>query len=376
MGPAAAYDPAPRPVSVSPPTYPMKRLRRLSGAFAGLLWMAILGITGCRSVAPEWVRYAFTQGKMGTEFRIVLYAPDSAQAVSAANAAFARVDELNDRLSDYLPDSELNRLSRTAGLDSLVPVSDDLWRVLTASADIARQTGGAFDPTVGRLTRLWRRAMRRNVLPTPSEIDSALRTVGYAALHFDPESQRVQLGTPGMRLDLGGIAKGYAADEALAVLSRHGYPSAMVDAGGDVALGSPPPGTAGWRIAVPSTDTTGVPVTEVILATHAALATSGDTYRFMTVDSVRYSHILDPATGLGLTHHRIVTVAAPSGMLADALASAFSVLEAGRRDTLSLPYGQIHWTILEPSEGRLALHRSAAWPFGTLEIHRETGRPD
>ncbi len=341
-----------------------------------ILLLAALGITGCRTSAPEVARYAFSRGKMGTEFRIVLFSPDSSFAAAAAAEAFERIDELNERLSDYLPQSELNRLSETAGLDTLVHVSEDVWRVLATSVEVAEVTGGAFDPTVGRLTRLWRRAIRRNALPRPDEIENALRTVGYGHLTLDANHRAIALNLPGTRLDLGGIAKGYAADEALAVLRRRGLRSSLVDAGGDVALGDPPPGASGWRIAIPGVDSTGYMITEIVLAARCAIATSGDTYRYLTVDSVRYSHILDPATGLGVTHHRIVTVVSPTGMLADALASALSVLDPQALDNLTLPFDETAWRILEPAGDGASLRQTPSWPLHPVETRTATWQRD
>ncbi|MCH8961188.1 MAG: FAD:protein FMN transferase, partial [Bacteroidetes bacterium] len=181
--------------------------------------MLLIGL--CWSVegrAQPLERYAFSRGQMGTTFNIVLYAPDSVLARRAADAAFARIDTLNQRLSDYLVDSELSRLSATAGEGRAVPVSDDLWTVLMAAQRMAEQTGGAFDVTVGPLTRLWRWAMRRNRLPPEDRLEQARKAVGYRHLVLDRAARAVGLKKPGMRLDLGGIAKGFAVDEALAVL--------------------------------------------------------------------------------------------------------------------------------------------------------------
>ncbi len=289
--------------------------------------MLLIGL--CWSVegrAQPLERYAFSQGQMGTTFNIVLYAPDSALARRAADAAFARIDTLNQRLSDYLADSELSRLSATAGEGQAVPVSDDLWTVLKAAQHLAEQTDGAFDVTVGPLTRLWRWAMRRNRLPPEDELEQARQAVGYRHLALDSAARAVCLKKPGMRLDLGGIAKGFAVDEALAVLQAHGLTRVLVDGGGDIRLGDPPPNARGWRIEVSRVMADGERVQEERFLARKAVATSGATYRYVEVDGVRYSHILDPHTGMGLSDERLVTVIAPTGMQADALASALSVL--------------------------------------------------
>ena len=262
---------------------------------------------------------------MGTKFCIVLYAQDTTDANRAAAAAFRRVDQLDGTLSDYDPSSELSRLSNTAGTAEWISVGDDLWSVLLQSAHLADLTDGAFDVTVGPLTRLWRWANRRGVLPDEERIAGARAAVGHRLIQFDRSSQRVRLVAPGMRLDVGAIGKGFAADAALAVLTRLGISHALIDAGGDIVASDPPPGTPGWRVEIPTVDGDSVGFQMVWLA-HGAVATSGDSYRYVEVDGVRYSHIIDPATGLGLTERRIATVLAPTAAVADALASAISVL--------------------------------------------------
>ncbi len=270
--------------------------------------------------------YIFTRAQMGTQFKIVLYAPDSVLARRAADAAFARIDTLNQHLSDYLNDSELSRLSATAGSGQDVPLSEALWTVLQTAQHLAAETDGAFDVTVGPLTRLWRWAMRRGRLPPEDELAQARAATGYRYLTLDSTARTARLERPGMRLDLGGIAKGYATDEALKVLRAHGLSRALVDGGGDIRLGDPPPDKHGWRVEISTVRAGGEKATEKRLLARCAIATSGATYRYVEVDGIRYSHILDPRTGMGLTDERLVTVIAPTGTQADALASALSVL--------------------------------------------------
>ncbi|GAB4424994.1 MAG: FAD:protein FMN transferase ApbE [Bacteroidia bacterium] len=289
---------------------------------AGWIWCWLWTPAHSQSLS----RYAYQRPLMGTEFRIVLYAADSAQADAAAQAAFARIDSLNSHLSDYLPDSELNRLCATAGQGLRVPVSDDLWRVLVAAQQLARHTGGAFDVSVGPLSRLWRRAMRQQTFPDSARLAEARSRVGYQAIRLYARQQAVELRLPDMRLDLGGIAKGYAGDEALAVLAACGIRMALVDAGGDLSLGDPPPGRTGWEVAVslPGGDSLAA---QTRLLANCGIATSGDTYRYLEHAGRRYSHLIDPRTGMGMSDHRQVTVLAATGMMADAWASAASILD-------------------------------------------------
>ena len=272
---------------------------------------------------------------MGTRIRIVLYAHGPDHADRAAREAYAVFSKVDARMSDYKPDSELSRLSRASGA---VPraISEPLFTVLAAAQRIARQTGGGFDVTVGPVVRLWREARKKRALPDPQAIRRAKERVGWRHLVLDAEGRTARLEKENMLLDLGGIAKGYACDEALRALRREGVTRAFIDAGGGMALGDPPPDRAGWRIQVADRQDL------VLEISNCGVATSGDTEQFVQIDGVRYSHIVDPATGVGLTDRSMVTVIAPDGITADALATAVSVMGPER--------GPAHIETLEDTE--------------------------
>lgn len=280
-----------------------------------------------QGVAGETLeRFQFQQVHMGVDFTLIFYADGQPAANQASEAAFQRIADLNAKLSDYDPESELSKLSKSSGSDAAVAVSDDLWRVLWAAEELSQRTEGAFDVTVGPIVRLWRRARRQHELPSTDRIADAQKAVGHQNIEFLPEQQAILLARPAMRVDLGAIAKGYATDEALRVLRESGCPRAMVDGSGDLALGDPPPNAKGWKIAIAArSEPSGQPGLTLMLS-NCGVATSGDVYQFVEIDGRRYSHIVDPATGLGLTTPSTVTVVAPDGMTADSLASAVSVL--------------------------------------------------
>src|SRR5262245_57452191 len=200
-------------------------------------------------------RFEFTEPHMGTLFRIVCYAGEVNIARLAANAAFSRIAELDDIMSDYSPTSELTRLSQLAG-GPPQEVSPDLFYVLCKAQQMARMTDGAFDVTVGPIVSLWRRARRQHELPNSDRLTQALGRIGFRKLQLDEATHSVQLSESGMVLDLGGIAKGYAVDEALKVLVRSGMSSSLVAAGGDIAVASPPPDSDGWTVAISPLDAT------------------------------------------------------------------------------------------------------------------------
>ena len=267
------------------------------------------------------MRYTFEKGLMGSPFKLVFYAPNDSVANAAADHAFKRVEELNEIMSDYRDGSEINRLSATSGSGKWVPVSKDLFDILAVSQDISAKTGGVFDATLGPVVQMWRHATRKGIFPPEEEIRDALARTGYAKLKLDAKTRSIMLTQKGMRLDIGGLGKGYAAEEAIKELEKLGITSAMMDAGGKIVLTNPPPGTKGWNINVSN----GSDSLKAMQLSNVALATSGPTYRYMEYKGVRYSHIVDPKTGIGLLFHVRTTVISPDGTVADALATAFSV---------------------------------------------------
>jgi thiamine biosynthesis lipoprotein len=291
-----------------------------------LLFAVLLEVTTARGASPEPARFEFADVQMGMQVRLVLYASHEDEARGAADATFQLIEDLNAAFSDYDPASELSRLSADSGRGKVAAVSEPLWEVLTAAQALSRRSDGAFDVTVGPLTRLWRRARRDGELPSRSRLDEALRAVGYEKIKLTEEGSRVELTTSGMRLDLGGIAVGYACDRALALLAERGFNRAMIDFSGDILTGDPPPGQEGWRIGIAPLDKPDGPPSRFVVLSRAAVTTSGAGFQSVEIGGVRYSHIVDPHTGLGMTDPLSVTVIARDCMTADSLATAASVL--------------------------------------------------
>jgi thiamine biosynthesis lipoprotein len=263
---------------------------------------------------------------MGAPWTITVYAADGEAGRAAIAAAFAEVERLERILSDYDPASELSRLSAAAPMPEAVPVGPDLWRVLARAVEIRDATGGGFDPTVGPLTTLWRQARRTGRMPPPEKLAAAAAAVGPEALVLVPPN-RVLLPRPGTRLDLGGIGMGDAVDRAVDVLRGLGIRAALVDASGDVGALGAPPGAAGWRVEVAASGRReGGEARERLVIADAAVTTSGDAFQAVEIDGIRYSHIVDPRTGLGVVGPAAITVIAPDCTTADALATAASVL--------------------------------------------------
>jgi len=325
----------------------------VSGPRVGLLGaLLLLCLAGCvTSTKAPLSRFEFERPEMGLPFRVVLYAPDGPAATNAAEAAFARISDLNSKLSDYEAESELSRLSRSSGSDRWVPLGTDLATVLVTAEKVSRASEGAFDVTVGPLVQLWRRARRQRELPSPDAIATARASTGWTNLVLRRAGSvwEAQLLRPGMRLDLGGIAKGYALDEAAGVLRARGVKRFLVSGGGDMVVGDPPPGLAGWRIEVGVFDRTNAPAPRFVSLRNEALATSGDTFQRAEIGGVRYSHIVDTRTGLGLTDHSLVTIIAADGMTADAWSKVVSVLGPERGLKLARRFGAETLVLRQPT---------------------------
>ncbi|HEY7116680.1 MAG TPA: FAD:protein FMN transferase, partial [Tepidisphaeraceae bacterium] len=273
-------------------------------------------------------RFEYSKIYMGVRTRLVVYASDETAAVNACRAAFDRVGQVEQAASDYLKDSELNHLCATATTRP-VKLSDDLYTLLSESQRIAALSDGAFDVTVGPYVQLWRKARKDKQLPTPQEIAQASQKVGWRKLTLEDASHAARLAVSGMKLDLGGIAKGYAGDCAIQTLRDHGIRSALFEAGGDIVISDPPPGKEGWEIELVDA---GPDMPRSLTLHNGAISTSGDTEQFVEIGGKRYSHVVDPHTGIGLTTRAMSTVVAPKGIWSDGLSKPAEMLPKAKLD--------------------------------------------
>ena len=329
---------------------------------AWLTTVCCLGV-GLASGDPSatWTRFEFEQVEMSVPIKLVFYAPDKEAATRAAQAAFARIHRLDALMSDYDPNSELAHLAAAAGSGRPLPISGELWDVLTTAQRVSAISEGVFDVTIRPVVYLWRRARRRHELPTQEKIHAAMQLVGYQRLRLDPERRTAYLQTQGMQIDLGGIAKGYALAEALKELEKRGLRSAMVRGGGDLRLGEPPPDAPGWRIGVGGLDPQ-APPTLFLCLSRCAVATSGDTWQYVIVDGKRYSHIVDPRTGVGLTDHSIVTLVGDDSALVDALSKVLSILGPEKGLPIIDAQPAMAAMVLRAPHGKPETHCSTRWP--------------
>jgi FAD:protein FMN transferase len=312
----------------------------------------VIIMCGCRAEPPPTVaaiaaggearlqRLEFIAPHMGTAARIVLYAADPAQAQRAADAAFAEIARLDRMLSDYRTDSETSQVNAAAGKPEAVRVSREFIEVLHRAMLVSRLSDGAFDVSIGPVSQLWRAAKQQQRTPNDAEIHAAHALVNWREIEIDAAAQTVRLPRSGMRLDFGGIGKGYAVERGRRVLREHGVRSAVVSLSGDIAISAAPPGKRGWSVAIDDGLSHVVPTLELA---DCCVSTSGDAEQFLLLEGERRSHIIEPRSGLGLSHRIAATVIAPSGAEADAFATAVSVL--GRERGMALIKGIQHASV-------------------------------
>jgi thiamine biosynthesis lipoprotein len=313
---------------------------------SGTRWLIGVGLCLAVKLHPAAVDaqgapHEFREVHLGMEMRIVVVHADQGAAAAMARRAFDGVEAHEAVLSDWRPESEVRRLEHAAA-GEWVAISASLGDVLAVALLVAGESGGAFDPTVGPLTALWREART-----TGTPVDETLRAramtrVGHWHVELDTLADRVRFAVAGMRLDLGGVAKGWILDRALEVLIADGASAALVEAGGDVVVRGAPPGAAGWRIRVPR------PQGDTVLILDAgAVSSSGSlAQRIAGVNGATESHVVNPESGRGVPGDETVTVVGPSGAIADALATALSLTAPARRERLAARFGV---TLIAPS---------------------------
>jgi len=302
--------------------------------------------------------------KMGSPFNIVLYADTKQMADSAAQESFKLVDSINLVCSDYDSSAELFKL-RYATVGVPIKVSPILFELIYIANKAYKDADGSFDITVGALSGLWRTARRSQQFPTNTAINEARARIGFNKVQIDSGAQTITFLHPNMQLDMGAIAKGYAADKVLALLQSHGITAALVEAGGDMVAFGMPPQKKGWTIGINFPGQQEKLLKRKLVLSNKAVATSGDAFQFMLHEGKKYGHIIDPRTGYGVTFQRNVTVVAPTATTADWLATACSILTLEQVKILAEKYksevlittvenGRIHKVIFGKFDGYLA----------------------
>jgi thiamine biosynthesis lipoprotein len=274
-----------------------------------------------RPAQAEWLQGE--QAIMGTRCVVELWSEDRVRGQAAIDAVFTEFRRIDALMSTYKPESELSRVNENAAA-APVRVSRELYDLLATSIEYSKLTHGAFDVTYASVGYLYDYRAHRH--PDAEAIASALPGIDYRHIQLDPHRLTVRFRQPGVRVDLGGIAKGHAVDRGIAVLQEHGIDRAMVNAGGDTRiigdrLGRP------WIVGIRHPDDENKVVLRIPL-TDTAMSTSGDYERYFEEDEVRYHHILDPKTGRSASKLRSVTIIAATATRSDALTKSVFVMGA------------------------------------------------
>jgi len=304
-------------------------------------------------------KFNFTETKMGSPFNLIFVASDSLKAKAIAQECFNLIDSLSQIFSDYDTSSEVSKINANAGL-SPIKMTPALFNLVQLSEEAYLKSDGAYDISIGPLSLLWRTARKKNEFPTNSAVNAARKLVGFNQVQINKLSKTIYLPKMGMRLDFGGIAKGYIAQWVIDELKNRGITEALADAGGDIVMSSSPLNSEGWIVGVNIPETTDDLLSKKLELSNISVATSGDVYQYILKNGVKYSHIINPKTGYGVTSLRNVTVIAPSGGTADWLATACSILPMDlAKKVAQKNHAQLLITTLE--KGKIKYYNTASF---------------
>ncbi len=280
------------------------RMRAIQSRMGRVLaaWIAVCSIASLTGCGSKREAQYFVHAAMGVKVELRIDDPDLERARTAAIAAFARIDALDAAWSDWKIDSEISRFNHAAKTGA-VEVSVETSAALAIAVEVAYATDGRFDPTIGPLVTLWRKSRNSHVLPHEAELARARAEVGVQRIEVNGVGSVSKLASE-VVIDFGGIGKGLAAAELVAVLAREGCPRCLVAVAGDIAAGEAPHGSGAWRVDIEWKDGR----REEIKLLRQSASTSGDAEQFVEIDGKRYAHIIDPATGLGALDLEQVTV--------------------------------------------------------------------
>ena len=283
------------------------------------LLLVLLVICFCASLhGQDLERFSYTKSKLGTEFSITFYTTDSLRADSVQRIAFEQVDQLNMVFSDYEYDSHAMKLSRLNSADTTLVIDAHMHRLLSKIQPLSAKTQGAIDVTIGPLTKLWRHAFRQQIFPDSSEILVAQNNVSFQFIEV-LFNNRIHIKNENLSLDFGSVAKGFIVDEVFEFFQRAGIESVLIDGGGDIRVGKAPPGKKGWDIMLEN---------EAVLSMeNRAIASSGSSHKYLEWNGKKYSHIINPRTGYGITNPKTITVEAATCVNADIFATLAIILE-------------------------------------------------
>lgn len=289
-----------------------------------LLFLILIFPALCRA---QW--HFEEQAIMGTSVKVTFWHNDEVQAKKIASAFFAEMERINQLMSPYIESSELYSINKNAGIKE-VSIGEELYQLIELSIEIGNQTKGAFDITFASVGFLYN--YRERINPNQESLLNNQALIDYRQIKLNPQKQSVLLAQKGMKIDLGGIAKGYAVDNAVSLLQTLGVTSALVSAGGDTkALGKH--GQRPWLLAIQDPRKKGKHAIQLPMEDEA-ISTSGDYERYFIKEGIRHHHIIDPKTGRSASEVQSVSIIGAKSVMTDALSTSVFVL--GVKEGLAL----------------------------------------
>jgi thiamine biosynthesis lipoprotein len=320
--------------------------------------LLLAGLLAAAPAHAAWLSRT-VDGIMGTRIFVELWSDDDVKGEAAIDAVMDEMRHIDDSMSTYKPSSEVSRVNALAAQQP-VPISRELFDLLTTALEYSRITEGAFDITYASVGYMYDFRARKR--PSESQIQAALPAVDYRHVLLDAKAQTVSFSQPGVRIDLGGIAKGYSVDCGIDILRKRGYTHALVNAGGDSRvigdrLGRP------WWIGIRHPDHPDQVITRIPLV-DAAFSTSGDYERYFDEDGVRYHHIIDPHTGHSASKVRSATVIAPTATRTDGLSKTAFVLGPAEAMRIYNQLDDVDAVLVTP-QGKILYSKGLEPPPGT-----------
>ena len=282
-------------------------------------------------------KYVFYADKMGSPYTTTLYSKDSVIAALLYNKSLTIVDSLVHIISDYDSSSELSKLNAAAGKEAIF-ISPFLEQLLRVGKKAYLQTNGVYTIAIGPLSKLWRNSRNTKTFPSKSQVMNAKKYINTNDLILDTIQHSAKLLHPSMQLDLGSLGKGAIAQYIVDFFKQNGIPNCMVDAGGKIVCSKAEADTSTWKIGMSLPGTNTFNKQQIVRLKNKAIASSGDQFQYFSIKDIRYSHIINPMTGYGLTELKNVTAIANNGLEADWLATACSLLPIDKAKQLANHY--------------------------------------
>jgi thiamine biosynthesis lipoprotein len=297
-------------------------------------------------------KYTFETARMGSPFRIIVSTNDSAGISKVIQSSFELARDLESQLSDYQINSDLSQVNLRAGTGKFFPIHPPLKEILVAAIQAENLTQGALNVKLGRLVQAWRRTRKNKILPDENELRKIAKAIQGKCIEFSDDSTKLRLADRACQLDLGSLGKGFVAQKVLDNLVKSGWLYVLVDAGGKICMTSLDKMGGEWVLGLEIPG--GIAISDQMLSLkNCSIASSGKTYQQVQIGDQVYSHVLDPRTGMALTHGRSATAVARDGTLADWLATAATIMPIREIEKLLVKLPNVRLLVWEFKAGKL-----------------------